>query len=226
MNKETIFLPEFKKLPNDFFTVIADDRIEQAHSTQTAIMEAFAAGEISHGGVHIVQSATELMTVSLSGKSGDQADVVLLDDEYNKNYQDWRQEYDFLVQLASQASVDFSHFKIPDRGGYTVIGKMPDDLYHPSSTNFAIVLRILGFKNNIFVVSSAPPDPEEIVGEQARLAEFTPFYKPIFPVNGVSTKKPDFFNEIRYSREIKKGYWNNQKIKSTLTQSLRMLLTS
>lgn len=67
--------------------------------------------------------------------------------------------------------VDFAPIKLPDRGNWLVSGVMPDDLYFPSSVNFGLLLRYLGFEGKIVVVSNDPPGPDYILKELGDLNE-------------------------------------------------------
>lgn len=223
MAGEKIGQAEFREIPDKFFTVIADDESYYADSTEKAIITGFSSGNKTHGGIYKAQDAIDLFRAALFGKDGDQADVILLDDRFEKNYESWKSKDEDLTVLANQASIDFTPYLMPDRSGAVFSGTMPDDLHRPNSTSFAILLRILGYKNNIFVVSGNPPTVEMIEREVFALAKHAPdHYKPAFPVNGFSIKVP-YREEITYANSITDGIWNRIHIQGGLPQTLQKL---
>jgi len=221
--EQSIGLPEFREIPNGFFTVIADDEPDKAAKTNDAIQSGFASGDKTHGEIQIAKNVMDLLSAALYGKDGKQADVVLLDDTYRENLQDWLPKDEDLMALAARANVDFSPYLIKDHD----YDNIPFKLYLPSSIHFAILLRIFGFSNNIFVVSSGSPDAEQIATEVEALGEFTKQYKKVFPINGYTLKGPLLRNQMYYSNTLdNRGHWEPERVTGGLAQSLQRLFTS
>lgn len=216
MAGETIGQAEFKEIPEKFYTVIADDESYYADSTERAIVTGFSSGNKTHGEIHKASGVMDLLGSALFGNDGRQADIVLLDDQYTEKLDNWKPTDEHLQLLASQAGFDFTPFlnnpKLLELG-----------LLFPNSIHFAMLLRIFGYKNNIFVVSGNPPTVEAIEGDVMALAKYVPeHYKPTFPINGFSIKAP-YQGEITYANSISAGIWNRIKIRGGLPQTLQKL---
>lgn len=225
MNGETLTPPEFTKIPNNFYTVIADDEEPIAQKTETAIIEGFSSGDLIHGGIFRAKNVMEMLKQALFGKSGGQADIVLLDDDYTRNSGSWKARDEDMLLLAEQAGINFTPFLIPDRGGWSVVGQMPEDLHYPNSTHLSILLRIFNFNNDIFVVSRSPPDSRYITDEVNRLANYTGINPLSFPINGVTSKKPSGV-DMYFANEYDQYGWIMTRIQGALTQTLQNLFTN
>lgn len=188
--------PELKKIPNIFSTLIVDDEPKFAAYTEAALQTALEPTSFSSAFIHTAKNVMDMFQKAFTGTNGNQMDVVLLDHKYVENYKLWKPEYKQLLQFAQQAGVDFTHYKIPDRGGSHWGGIMPEDLYSSNSVHFAMLLRIMGFDGSIFAVSHEPPEPEYIIREVANLAAVVPAYDPVFPINGTAQK--DNLGRARY----------------------------
>jgi hypothetical protein len=220
---ETIGPAEFRELPSGFFTVIADDVVENADRAEKAVHDGFSSGNIVHGDIHKAQNPMDLLQSALFGNKGQQADVVLLDDRFDDDLDSWISNENDLLLLAKQSGIDNSIFKKPEHGSRQYSEEMPDNLYLPNSTHFAMLLRIFGYKNNIFVVSSQPPDVNYIESEVKALAKFAPNkYNQIFPINGFSTKSP-CLGKMFFANSIFEDRWDSAFIQGDLSQSLQKL---
>lgn len=191
-----VISPELKKIPNIFSTLIVDDEPKFAAYTEAALKTALKQTSFSSASIQTAKNVMDMLQKAFAGANGNQMDVVLLDHKYVENYKLWTPEYEQLLQFAQQAGVDFTHYKIPDRGGSHWGGIMPEDLYSSNSVHFAMLLRIIGFNGNIFAVSHEPPKPEFIMREVTNLAEVVPVYNPVFPMNGSVQK--DNLGRARY----------------------------
>jgi hypothetical protein len=221
---ETIRPAEFMELPSGFFTVIADDVVEYADRAEKAVHDGFSSGNITHGCIHKAKNAMDLFQSALYGKEGQQADVVLLDDRFDDDLNNWKPNESDLLLLAKQSGIDDSAFKKPEHGGRQYAEEMPDNLYCPNSTHFAMLLRIFGYKNNIFVLSTQPPEVNYIEGEVRALTKYAPnSYNPLFPINGVSTKKPCLGTKMFFTKSVQEGKWNWEEVQGGLSQSLQKL---
>lgn len=218
--EQRISPPEFIKVQRGFMTLIADDEIDIATRTEDAIQQGFGSGDMFHGKIQVAQNVMDLLNSALYGNDGKQADVVLLDDQYSVDSGNWFPKDEDLMALAQRAVIDFNPYLAQ---GYDY-KDMPKALHKPSSIHFAMLLRIFGFTNNIFVVSSAPPSVEQITAEVEALSNFTEKYKKVFPINGFTQKKP-YRGNIFFANTIEDGSWNNQMVAGGLAQSLQGLFT-
>lgn len=93
------------------------------------------------------------------------------------------------------------------------------------SINFALILRTLGFKGKIFVVSNSPPDPGDFIERVEDIRKAVPEFPDQLPVNGVTMKRYTsvgilYGDSVRYSS----GTWDLKKDQRDLAGTLGQLL--
>src|SRR3989338_7982765 len=215
MNEALTKSLEIRQIPTNFCAVIADDQENHAQATTQALIDGFSSGSLIHGDIYQAGSAADLFQLALFGKKGKQADVVILDDDYNVNLQPWKIQPTDILKLAERANINL----IP------VAYEIPGKLYDPNSTHLAILLRILDFEGNIFVVSSSHPNPKDIISEVRKLVPRTDIFPPSFPINGISTKFPsggEFFVATKFDQLG----WVAESVSGGLGQAMQYLFTS
>ncbi len=208
MSAELLRPPEYKKIPQGFVSVIADDELYYAQTNEEALTTASKISGINHGTIYRAQDPMDLFYKALTGKVGNQADVVFLDDMYEGDLwqpPDKKVLYDQLSQFAQQAGLDLTPYVplLAKRGDQMVVvlGPMPTDLYTVNSIHLSMLLRLLGYRNNVFIVSSHPPDVSDITDEMGWLREKVPSYRPnIFPVDGYVEKESFWRRKVLWAR--------------------------
>ena len=158
-------------------------------------------------------------------------DIIVLDDRYKDNYHLWKFDGGQIEALAQKFGVDFNPIRKPDRGRYTVIGEMPDDLEHPSSTHFALLLRYFGYSGKIVVTSGSPPEPEYVERERKALNDYlaksgtSPVNSTV--IDGVATKSFKSHDQYWATGKSQWGGWDYHEIKdASYSQSLNQLIRS
>lgn len=185
------------EIPFNLKVVVADD--EAGVAKRTKIMWEKALQDKGGFGFEVstVTGYEELLQTALIGVS---PDVVVLDHKYEEDYGSWRPTEEGLERIASAAGLDFAPIKKPDRGGWEVSGEMPDDLYHPNSVHFGLLLRYLGFTGKIVVVSNDPPEPDYVLREFSDLNTYLDKFgiTVIDPIDGVLLK-PSRYEPNKFS---------------------------
>jgi hypothetical protein len=206
--------PESKEVPYDFLLVIADDHPTYRRKTHEAVERALKLGE-GNTGVVSARDSTDFFDKALVGKQGQQADVVLVDNDYSGN-NSWELDADRIAKFAGTLGRDFSPFvpeKVTRRDGTSYYKGVIGDLYYPDSVNYSLLLRALGFKGRIFVVSGDPPPAERFLERAEKLRELVPNFPSERPVTGVINK--GFLggdsSMIGYATQMKSdGNWDMQ----------------
>lgn len=147
--------------------VLADDEQYWRNIVSGALLVALRERDSREPNISLAEGSLQLLQEVFSGAT---PDIVILDNDYQQgDYKAWRVSEGVVEGVANNLEVDFNPIKKPDRGGWTVIGEMPDDLYNPNSINFGLILRFLGYGGKIIVVSSDPPEPGHILRELEKL---------------------------------------------------------
>ena len=225
-------IEESKEVPYKYLVVVADDEEKYAHAVKSAAENALNSKESSdHNGVVVVTSAEELLNVVLTGNNGRSADVVLLDDAYILNNGQWNLRLSLVEKVALQQGIDYSPFtdKVVNERGFS---QRAMDVYlgRPGSINFALTLRTLGYPGKIFVISSAPPDPDQFMRGVAHIRENIPSFPDQMPIDGVSRKRfmpgigMQYANSIRQNLWSKYGDWDYKTDQEDLTGALAQLI--
>lgn len=155
--------PKSSNRSYDFLAIVADDDILAARQTTEAVRFAISlTKDISH--VTIAPNVSNLLETALIGNSGYQADALLIDQHIHPNVQSiWTPKPEAIIQLASRIGIEPSFFIRPNNHAETNKDKNYTDLlYYPDGITFSILLRLLGFRNAIFIASGNPPSPYEI----------------------------------------------------------------
>lgn len=209
---------ESAEIPLDYLVVIADDIPNKAQATDEAVKNVFTGAGDAERGTAIVRDFQDLLVRSLFGKSGGQADVVLLDHNYDYDpYGSWPSRQDVISKVAKAHHID-----IPE------VESLPDYLLGSAdSVNFAHILRAMGYVGSIFVASSIPPYGEGISAKTSRLTSDMPGLQIRQPVIDGFTDKPgdSDFSSISYANSFNdNGSWNRQYIEGgNMTDTLRVL---
>jgi len=218
--------PTFHELPQSMRILVVDDEADILDRNMAALREALSphVGDLT---VFSADSAVGLFDAALS----QMPEIIVLDDRYRDNFELWRLKEPQVEALAQKFGVDFNPIRKPDRGGSTMIGVMPDDLYFPSSTNFALLLRYFGYSGKIVVTSGDPPDPERIEKDRQEMNEHlaksgtAPVNATV--INGVATKSFKSHDQNWATGKSKWGGWDYHKIKDApYSQSLNQLIRS
>ena len=203
------------EMPVGIKVVMADDEESRAAWTNKAWVSLLQA-EPSLGTPEVISATSgDNLLAQAIGLMDRPADVVVLDDNYESNYHGWEPTEGMLSLLAQKRGVAFEPIKKPDRGGWSVSGEMPDDLYFPNSTHFALFLRYLGFSGQIIVASSSPPNPDYIARETHSLNDYIRQFGAQVgekPITGVVTK-PSREDICSYAAKVGKWGWDYKKIK-------------
>lgn len=218
--------PVFHELPQNMRVLVVDDEADILDRNMAALREALSP-HVGNLEVFSADSAVGLIDAALS----QMPEVVVLDDRYKDNFELWRLEEQQLEALSQKFGVDFNPIRKPDRGGSTMIGIMPDDLYFPNSTNFALLLRYFGYSGKILVTSGSPPDPERIERDRADMNEHlvklgeAPVNSVI--IDGVATKSFRSHDQYWATTKSRWGGWDYHEIKDApYSQSLNQLIRS
>lgn len=195
---QDIVFPERKELtPVDYFIVIADDRPMQAKQTEVNAVEMFPDGN-SVERIRKAADARDLFLLATQGNAGRPADVVLLDDDYSYQQQEW----------------------VISNDGY--FEQIPPFLYGPAdSISFALALRAVGYSGKIVVVSNSPPDAEIIESRTQKYNRRSPDKPLEFPIDGCVLKNQKIFAKSRTDT----GGWSIQRAQSpthALAQALSL----
>lgn len=184
---------EIVEIPHKFFVVVADDEIDIAEKTGQSLEQIFNEQAREDARVKIAQNAMDIFELALTGNAGRPADAVILDDAYIFGGEStWRPEPEDIIALANSSDINFSAFEKP-----VEIPPIKGSKYRPiellcmrsNSTNFALILRSLGYQGKIFVVSSAPPRPSEIRASLDQIRGAVSSFPDRLPIDGVSYKR-------------------------------------
>lgn len=179
MTLEALRPAERKSLPKGFKTVIWEDIPVFAQYTKSALLTACKTLNLTAGPVHLGLSPVDAFHQTLNF-GGQPADLVLLDCLLDEGQ--WMSNpeklYGELEPLAQQSGFDIAPYKLYRR-----------QLFSLDGIHVSILLRLMGYKNDIFFVSSDPPKIHEIISEMERLSTAVPQYQPdTIPVNGYAMK--------------------------------------
>lgn len=206
---------ETAEIPHEFLVVVADDEIDVAENTRQSLEQVWRKNHQNGRAVEIASNAMDIFRLALVGNAGKAADAVILDDAYIRNGSLWRPNPDDVIALAKSSDVNFSAFEeeveIPPVKGATY---KPIELLcmQTNSTNFALILRALGYQGKIFVVSSAPPPPSWIRESLNQIRSVVPSFPEKLPIDGVSHKRDHDGHGLEYANsEGENGYWAVQQ---------------
>lgn len=214
--------PRIGELPQSMRILLVDDEPDALAKNIAALLQSLSTDvdqlEISAG-----SDISNLIDTALSH----QPEIVVLDNHYKQDYQLWKPTEEQLEMLAQKYGVNFAAIKKPDRGGWSIGGAMPDSLYIPNSTNFALLLRYFGFGGKIIVSSGDPPSDKHIerkrVALNDHLAKFSAgqVNQPI--INGVIVK--GFRNDHQlWATRPGKNDWDYHWEEMTYPQALNKLI--
>lgn len=203
---------ESKEIPVDYLVVVADDEEHHAQATKQAAQGALSEGEQANknNDIRIVKDARELLTMALEGNAGKPADIVLLDDRYSHNEGGkWNPRLALVEEIAQARGIDYSPYtaKVEVEKDWDM--KATDTFIGmPGSMNFALTLRTLGYKGKIFVVSSGPPEVDQIMRRVEDIRRTVSDFPDQMPIDGISMKKylPDV--GILYADSVKQSSYN------------------
>lgn len=148
---------ELKELPQSMRVLVVDDEQSSCDKNMAALQEALSP-HVKDLSVSSADNAFILLDMALT----QMPDMVVLDHDYTENLSNWKLNEMQIEDLAQKFGIKFDSIKKPDRDGWTVHGEMPDDLYFPSATSFALLLRYFGYEGKIVIASSGPPEPVNI----------------------------------------------------------------
>jgi len=201
--------------------VVADDENRWRQIVGMAWMTAFRERGSEDPEVSLVNGSAQLLEEVLTKSK---PDVVVLDHDYKQgDYRSWEITEALVEDMALKLGIDFNPIKKPDRGGWSMSGVMPDDLYYPSSINFGLILRYLGFTGKIVVVSSDPPEADYILRElnelNAHLKNFdmevgSPIDAVICKPSKYHPKNFEFATKISDDTYDKRLRWTYQRIEA------------
>lgn len=218
-----------KEIPGGIKVVIADDEERMAAWTNEAWVSVLQAGSSPTTAEVITATSGDDLFAKALGLLDRPADVVVLDDQYQPNNGGWKPTEEMLSLIAQKRGVALDPIKKPDRGNWSVSGVMPDDLYHPNSTHFAIILRYLGFSGTIIVASGGPPDPEYIEQEIRELNKhLSSFGVQVAgrPINGVVTK-PSRDNKSYFATNVGRWGWEYTEVEANdYSNAFKALITA
>ncbi len=212
MSVEMLLPPEHRNIPQGFTTLIVDDDYQQGEYTSKALESASQTVGLRRGPIIMAQNPVDTFYKALTAKSGNQVDIVLLDHLYEgKTWQpDTKSYFTQLLGLGSQTGVDLNNYAplYAKRGREQVVvmGKMPSDLYNIDGIHLAILLRLFGYNNDLFLVSGDPREAYEIVDEMNKLHKAVSSYQPrFFPLDGYA-QKDDLGRDkrVHWGRSLKK----------------------
>ena len=201
--------------------VLADDEQYWRKIVSGALLVALRERDSREPSVNQAEGSLQLLEEVFFGTT---PDIVTLDHDYEQgDYNAWKVSEGAIEGVAKNLGVDFNPIKKPDRGRWTVIGEMPDDLYYPNSINFGLILRFLGYGGKIMVVSSDPPEPGYILRELEKLnVHLRTFNVEINnPIDAVICKPSRHYpNDFKFATEITDQTfdgslrWKYQRIKA------------
>ncbi|HUD20054.1 MAG TPA: hypothetical protein VMR81_06460 [Patescibacteria group bacterium] len=226
MNFESL---KSSEVPGSIRVVIADDEEGSAAWTSQAWSSVLQASpSLAQPEILTAASGDDLMVKAL-GLMDRAADVVVLDNKYETNWGDWKPTENMLSLIAQKRGVAFEPIKKPDRGNWSVSGVMPDDLYHPNATHFAILLRFMGFSGTIIAISNSPPQTKYIAKEIHSLNDYLQSFGTQVgenPINAVLTK-PSRYHECSYATGMDEIGWIYKDIEiSDFSEAIKALVNA
>ena len=196
-----------------FLAVVADDEIDVAENTGRALKQVFQEQEQKDGNVKIAQNVMDKFELALAGNAGKPADVVILDDAYIQGGGLWRPDSNAIIALAESSGISFFDFEKQVKDPWNTESRPIEVLCNGgNSTNFALILRALGYAGKIFVVSSAPPEPYEIRDRLNLIRIMVPNFPDKLPIDGISYKRDQDGHGLPYANSVSKDgrFWDTQ----------------
>lgn len=218
MSKEIIFTKDRLPITNDFVTVIADDQELDRLSTKEAILVACSSVNLKPGPTFLPNTFSEYLSFTMAGKNDKPVDVVLVDHEFYTDYDNWKPNLDDISEIASRLGVNISSFT----------RSLPDFMRRPNSLSLALWLRILGYKNSIFIVSTEFIPADQIANGVLMLSNSVSDYQPAFPVDGYALKESRS-GSMHFASRVKKGQfgsleWDRKNFTGGLSDGLEQLI--
>ncbi len=213
---------ESAEIPHDYFVVIADDRDEHRYATHDAAEAALSASRPEASvSVRVAAGVNDLFSLALSGNRKQQANVVLLDDDYGNEFDRWNPLATQLQKVVEEAEFDLSPIIEGTRFRH--------NLNAPDSLNLSLLLRAAGYDGKIFVVSSGSPNTDVVKMRTDRVRKDLPTLREGLPIDGFSIKRPyPDRNYISYATSVDSdGDWNYEKVEGgNLEDTMKILLNT
>ena len=224
MGLENTYKMEQRPIPqSDVSVVIADDEKELLDRTIRLLKDVLERAHIASPSIHESQDINDLFNSTFKGKDGGPVDMVIIDNNYDRNTKGWTLPAEIIIEQAQYLGVDLSAYKDTIHGAVHMAGMIDT----PSGVNLSILLRLMGFEGNIFISSAGLPNPIDFGTQMEEVSRKVPAYTPkSFPVDGVIAK--DFETRAfgsQWARELTPDNDWNTKYVSSYTQGLLGLLT-